>query len=210
MIFQASIFRCVSCSREGTHPGNSFLRITAPPGDWWSKGPRRQWRFHKQGLDFLTRHWKGLPPKKLTCQQKPTIGRCISYWNWGYSNVMLVFRGVLLLSSWWLNHPSEKICSSNGIMKPQFSGWTNLWNHHLVLMVHKSWRSPVEVGSLFSLSNVLHIPGGWEWDFINRRYVSTDHGIHRIHWTGCTYNSHQVSSSCLGLRWFDPIGRRWM
>ena len=29
------------------------------------------------------------------------------------------------------------------------------------------WRSPVEVGSLFShyLRRVLYIPGGWEWDF---------------------------------------------
>ena len=29
----------------------------------------------------------------------------------------------LLYTSWWLNHPSEIICSSNWIMKPQFSGW---------------------------------------------------------------------------------------
>ena len=35
-----------------------------------------------------------LPPWKLTWSWKTTVGRYISYWTWGFSNVMLVFRSV--------------------------------------------------------------------------------------------------------------------
>ena len=45
---------------------------------------------------FGTRNgWFVLTPRKLTwLAKRSTIWRCISYWKWGCSNVMLVFRGV--------------------------------------------------------------------------------------------------------------------
>ena len=45
------------------------------------------------------------PPRKLTwLAGKSTIRRCMSYWKWWFSNVMFVFRGVILI--WiWRNHP---------------------------------------------------------------------------------------------------------
>ena len=46
-----------------------------------------------------------VPPWKLTWQWKSHHEwRCISYWKWGFSNVMLVFRGVYLVSLWYFTH----------------------------------------------------------------------------------------------------------
>ena len=36
------------------------------------------------------------PPENYHDNGKSTIWRCISYWTWAFSNVMLVFRGVYL------------------------------------------------------------------------------------------------------------------
>ena len=52
------------------------------------------------------------PPENWHGNRKPTIWRCISCWKWGFSNVMLVFKGVFVwrfrfqnprneFSPWW-------------------------------------------------------------------------------------------------------------
>ena len=42
------------------------------------------------------------PPEKLTWQWKiHRLKMCISYWTWGFSNVILVFRVVTWVFLWW-------------------------------------------------------------------------------------------------------------
>ena len=66
-------------------------------------------------------------------------------------------------------------------------------------MVHKSWRSPVEVGSLFSLSNVLHIPQGClGFQSTGGMFQPTMGSIESIR-LGVPTMVIQVSSSCLSV-----------
>ena len=62
---------------------------------------------------------KNRPPRKLTwLAGKSTIWRCISYWNWGFSNVMLIFQGV------WFRAEPKKVSPHGGDSKgihPQMS-----------------------------------------------------------------------------------------
>ena len=50
---------------------------------------------HRLVFSFVVKKWD-TPKKTNMSTENPTIGRSISYWNWAYSNVMLVFRGVNL------------------------------------------------------------------------------------------------------------------
>ncbi len=51
---------------------------------------------HRRRLDFCFPLCIDYPPKKRTwLAGKSTIWRSISYWKWWFSNVMLVFQGIL-------------------------------------------------------------------------------------------------------------------
>ena len=61
---------------------------------WWSLG-RKRWVNPRWNI-WSKRH---TPPKNNHDNGKSIIWRCISYWYWGFSNVMLLFRGV---TNWWI------------------------------------------------------------------------------------------------------------
>ena len=70
-----------------------------------------------------------LHPRNLTWQWKTTIWRCISYWTWGISNVMLVFRGVSALANQHENqipHCSRNWKGSN--QKVASQTWQMTWS----------------------------------------------------------------------------------
>ena len=55
------------------------------------------WRFLVKRFQFRLQNCATYPSKKLPWQWKIHHGwRCISYWTWGFSNIMLVSRGVYL------------------------------------------------------------------------------------------------------------------
>ncbi len=78
----------------------------------------------------LTRGSRGFTGQKKIKTQPPK-----RVWPWHSEKCWLVLqRKRETFSSWWLNQPIRKICSSNWIMKPQGFGVKikNIWNHHLV------------------------------------------------------------------------------
>ena len=77
------------------------------------------------------------PPENSHDNGKSTIWRCISYWTWAFSNVMLVFRGV----------PEFGIFFGNS-KKP--------WEKPLEWVFHQRWQS--EVGLTFT--------GAWNSEII--------------------------------------------
>ena len=65
--------------------------------------------------------------------------------TWAWSSVTVAFRWDHLMtfknqsfSSWWLNQPSWKICSSKWESSPSGVKIKNIWNHHLVLLLSKT------------------------------------------------------------------------
>ena len=58
--------------------------------------------------------------------------------GWGppeKKNKSLDLDAAWLLSSWWLNQPIWKICSSNWMISPRFGfKIKNVWNHHLAIV----------------------------------------------------------------------------
>ena len=66
------------------------------------------------------------------------------------------------LSSWWLNQPIWKICSSKWVHLPQGSGWTYVSCHHLVVL---EIDFPIDV-FLSHLRKKMRLPHHWEasWD----------------------------------------------
>ena len=84
----------VSVSRLGLKVRNPQISM----GQVWKKQPNRV-RYLGQPKELLKYGnlmlKQALPPGKLTWQWNTHhLSRCISYWKWGFSNVMLVFRGV--------------------------------------------------------------------------------------------------------------------
>ncbi len=89
------------------------------------------WSLHQWfGLCIVHEEWDNyrtsskvyrVPPKtNMTGWNIYHEWRCISYWKWGFSNVMLVFRGVHLISSlfrckFWLKNTVESLNRSETV-----------------------------------------------------------------------------------------------
>jgi len=99
-MFGVLFIRCIRCSRKDCriewYFSCTILYSTwfVYSWDWWHQvvtrgvgmGHLSLWDFWIDGIN--------IPPENGHDNGTSTIWRCISYWTWGCSNVMLVFRGV--------------------------------------------------------------------------------------------------------------------
>ncbi len=114
----------------------------------------------------IIENWQGGFPMACTITTYQTVvflqpyvmkGYLVPSRNWAQRNQWLLNLAItaiviafleriypyIILSSWWLNQPLWKICSSNWVHLPQIGvKIKNIWNHHLAMWYFKlTWDS---------------------------------------------------------------------